>query len=118
MSNPLDTILKRFELFAQHKPAEIYNLYAKDSEFRKFFPAINDYVEQFEEISSRTLPLKIEIINYQKKGSLASVLFIEKFLSAEEGEIIYYTRTILKKTDIMWQIVKETREKSATKRGE
>lgn len=116
MGSISEILIKRFEAFIQNKPDEIYNLYSENSELKSFFPTKDIYYEHFQEIYKQTMPIKIDIVSEHIKGTLAQILSIESFLDSEEGEVIYYTKTILKKEKNSWKILKEIREKH-TKRG-
>ncbi len=111
MESPSEIILKRFDAFLQNLPEDIYECYAKDSEFIKFFPEKEQYCLFFEELKKETLPLKITIVKTETKQSLARVSYIETFMTINEGQIDYFSKTTLTKTEHGWKILKEERDR-------
>ncbi|MCX8083464.1 MAG: hypothetical protein N3C60_00880 [Calditerrivibrio sp.] len=104
--------MKRFEAFIKNEPEFIHNLYSTKSDFIKFFPQKEDYVLHFSDLRRDTIPLKLNITKEIIKSTLAYVYYIERFFTIEEGEIIYYSKTVFIKEDSTWRILKETREKT------
>lgn len=111
MESSAVTIKIRFEAFLNNDPFTIYNLYSENSDFRLLFPTFDDYLEKFRERYSRSMPIKLEIINVNEKGNLSQILYEERFMDIDEGEVIYYTKTSLKRENNRWKITKEQREK-------
>lgn len=111
MGSPSEIILKRFDAFIQNSPEGIYDCYAENSEFIKFFPEKKDYCSFFEELKKETLPIKITIVKTETKQSLARVSYIETFMTLKEGKIDYFSKTTLTKTENGWKIIKEERDK-------
>lgn|GEM_PF-3351799 len=111
MESPSEIILKRFDAFIKNLPEIIYGCYSPNSDFIKFFPNKSNYLNFFEQLKKETLPIKIDIVKVTIKNTLAQVTYIESFLHIDEGQIDYFSRTTLVKTDNGWQILKEKREK-------
>lgn len=115
MESPSEIILKRFNAFTKNNPDVIYDCYANGSDFVKFFPEKQFYTDYFENLKKEMLPINITIIKTEEKKNLSKVLFIESFLSLEEGQVDFFSKSILIKSNNGWKILKETREKSIRK---
>ncbi|MCA1927142.1 MAG: hypothetical protein LDL13_02990 [Calditerrivibrio sp.] len=111
MESSVATIKMRFEAFLNNDPFAIYNLYSENSDFRLLFPTFDDYLERFMDRYAKSIPIKLEIIKVNEKSNLSQILYEERFIDIDEGEVIYYTKTSLKRENNNWKIIKEQREK-------
>lgn len=109
-------LIKRADDFRKGDYKSVFDLYAPDSDFRRFFPDEISYGEHFSKLIRLNLPESIEIYKVLADNNTAEVLYTEKIKSLESGCItIYYSKTEFERFDMSWKIVREKREACSLK---
>jgi ketosteroid isomerase-like protein len=101
--------LKRADAYNVCDVKTVYECYAENSEFVGFFPDLQTYKKQFEQLTKVYGSIKTEIIDENIKGNLAVVIYKDNVIS-EEGIITFYCKCYLKKDNSDWKILKEEKE--------
>ncbi|MDR2884739.1 MAG: hypothetical protein LBV09_06480 [Deferribacteraceae bacterium] len=114
MMKPSDTIVMRGNCYSYGDFAELYELYASESDFRAFFVDASMYEEHavyFQSKESKFVAL--EIIDERIDGDTAEVNFIEEFedlTTTPSHPVKYTTKCTLVLEDEVWKILSEERE--------
>ena len=107
--SPSEIILNRSKAYNEANYRIIYDIYDIKSDFKSLFPTIEDYKNQFLELTNQYGSIKTKIIKEIIKKNLAEVTYIDKVIAKEE-EISFYCKGYFKQTVDGWKIFKEIKE--------